>query len=227
MKILYAEDEINSSEHIQDILTIRNYKVDAVYNGKDAIEYAKAESYEGIIIDATLPDCTGIEVLKKLRSEGITAPVMLTNSKDTVADRIVAYDAGADDVMVKPVDPDEFLARVRALLRRGQAYTPDILKCGEMSLNRSSYELTYGEERISLPKNEYQMMEILMLNQSKYIAGEELLRKIWGYDSDAEISTVWVYISYLRKRLKALGANVSITSMRNVGYKLEISTNQK
>lgn len=222
MKLLYAEDEISMSEAVVDILTYHKYIVDAVYDGEEALDYALSETYDGIILDIMMPKKNGIEVLKTLRQKGFNIPVLLLTAKAEVEDRIIGLDLGADDYLPKPFAMGELLARVRAMLRRKETFTPDIIKCGNISLNMQSYELSNGRQSFVLPKLEYQLMEILMLNRGIYLSSEDLLVKVWGYDTDAELGTVWVYISYLRKRLAALDANVAITVKRNVGYTLEV-----
>lgn len=222
MKLLYAEDEVSMSEAVVDILTYHNYMVDAVYNGRDALDYARAEQYDGIILDIMMPEMSGLEVLTRLRKEGCRVPVLLLTARAEVEDRIQGLDLGADDYLPKPFVMGELLARVRAMLRRREEFTPDILKCGNISLNLHSYELSGNGQSFVLPKLEYRLMELLMLNQGIYLSSEDLLVKVWGYDTDAELGTVWVYISYLRKRLLALEANVEIKAKRNIGYTLEV-----
>lgn len=222
MKLLYAEDEKSMSEAVVDILTYHKYIVDAVYDGEEALDYALAETYDGIILDIMMPKKDGLEVLKTLRQKGVNTPVLLLTAKAEVEDRIAGLDLGADDYLPKPFAMGEFLARVRAMLRRKETFTPDILKCGNISLNMQSYELSNGKQAFVLPKLEYQLMEIFMLNRGIYLSSEDLLVKVWGYDTNAELGTVWVYISYLRKRLSALDANAAITAKRNVGYTLEV-----
>lgn len=222
MKLLYAEDEKSMAEAVVDILTYHKYIVDSVYDGEEALDYALAEPYDGIILDIMMPKKDGFEVLKNLRQKGINTPVLLLTAKAEVEDRIAGLDMGADDYLPKPFAMGELLARVRAMLRRKETFTPDILKCGNISLNMQSYELSNGKQAFVLPKLEYQLMEIFMLNRGIYLSSEDLLVKVWGYDTDAELGTVWVYISYLRKRLAALDANVAIIAKRNVGYTLEV-----
>lgn len=222
MKLLYAEDEKSMSEAVVDILTYHKYIVDAVYDGEEALDYALAEQYDGIILDIMMPKKNGFEVLKTLRQKGINIPVLMLTAKAEVEDRITGLDMGADDYLPKPFAMGELLARVRAMLRRKETFTPDILKCGNISLNMQSYELSNGMQAFVLPKLEYQLMEIFMLNRGIYLSSEDLLVKVWGYDTDAELGTVWVYISYLRKRLAALDANIALTAKRNVGYTLEV-----
>jgi len=222
MKLLYAEDERAMSEAVVDILEYHKYTVDAVYDGDSAWEYACQEQYDGIILDIMMPGLDGLEVVRRLRARGCRTPIMLLTAKGEIEDRIEGLDMGADDYLPKPFAMGEFLARVRAMLRRKEAFTPDILQCGNISLNRQSYELCGGGQVIQLPKQEYLMMELLMLNRGVYLSTEDLLVKVWGYDTEADVGIVWVYISYLRKRLFALGANVEIKAKRNIGYMLEV-----
>lgn len=222
MKLLYAEDEISMSEAVVDILTYHKYNVDAVYDGADALAYAETEQYDGIILDIMMPKLSGLEVLQQLRKKGNNTPILLLTAKVEIEDRIQGLDMGADDYLPKPFAMGELLARVRAMLRRKENFTPDILKVGNLTLNMQSYELSCNDQSFVLPKLEYQLIELLMLNKGIYLSTEDLLTKVWGYDTDAELGTVWVYISYLRKRLAALSANVAIRAKRNVGYTLEV-----
>lgn len=222
MRLLYAEDERSMSEAVVDILTFHKYIVDAAYDGEEALMYAQSEHYDGIILDIMMPKYSGLEVLQKLRASGNTTPILLLTAKSEVEDRIKGLDMGADDYLPKPFAMGELLARVRAMLRRREDYTPEILTVGNLSLNMKSYELSGPEGNAVLPKIEYQLMELLMLNKGIYLSTDDLLLKIWGYDSDTDVGIVWVYISYLRKRLKSLGANVEIKAKRNIGYTLVV-----
>lgn len=209
MKLLYAEDEISMSEAVVDVLTYHKYNVDAVYDGADALAYAEAEQYDGMILDIMMPELSGLEVLEQLRKKGNNTPILLLTAKVEIEDRIQGLDMGADDYLPKPFAMGELLARVRAMLRRKENFTPDILKVGNLTLNMQSYELSCNGQSFVLPKLEYQLMELLMLNKGIYLSTEDLLTKVWGYETNAELGTVWVYISYLRKRLTALSANVA------------------
>lgn len=168
------------SEAVVDILTYHKYIVDAVYDGREALDYALAESYDGIILDIMMQERDGFEVLKALRQKGINTPVLLLTAKSEVEDRITGLDLGADDYLPKPFAMGELLARVRAMLRRREAFTLDILKCGNISLNRQSYELSNGKQSFVLPRLEYQLMEIFMLNRGIYLSSADLLVKVWG-----------------------------------------------
>lgn len=222
MKLLYAEDEQAMSEAVVDILTYHNYIVDAVYNGAEALDYARTEHYDGIILDIMMPNMSGLEVLQILRAEGCRTPILLLTAKAEVEDQVQGLDLGADDYLPKPFSMQLLLARVRAMLRRREEFTPNVLTLGDLSLNQQTYELSCRGESMVLPKLEYQMMELLMRSPG-YLSTEDLLVKVWGYETDAELGTVWVYISYLRKRLAALHANVTIAAKRNVGYRLEVA----
>lgn len=222
MKLLYAEDEVSLSEAVVDILTFHKFTVDAVYNGTDALAYAEASPYDGIILDIMMPGLNGLEVLRRLRRSGNTTPILLLTAKTEIEDRIQGLDLGADDYLSKPFAMGELLARVRAMLRRRENYTPDLLQYGNVTLNRQTFTLSGGAQSFQLPKLEYRLMETLMLNRGIYLSSEELLTRVWGYDTEAELGAVWVYISYLRKRLTALNANVTIRAKRNVGYTLEV-----
>ncbi len=226
MKLLYAEDEAAMSEAVVDILTYHKYAVDAVYDGEEALAYAHAEQYDGIILDIMMPKLDGLEVLRQLRKEGLRTPVLLLTAKGEVEDRIEGLDMGADDYLPKPFVMGELLARIRAMLRRREEFTPEILTCGDVSLNLRSYELSGNGQSFVLPKLEYRLMELLMLNQGMYLSSGDLLVRVWGYDTDAEIGIVWVYISYLRKRLAALGSYVTVRARRNIGYMLDAGNGQ-
>ena len=221
MRLLYAEDEEAMAEAVADILEYHKYQVDVVARGDEALDYALAAPYDGIILDIMMPGMSGLEVLSSLRNKGCTTPVLLLTAKNEVEDRIEGLDLGADDYLAKPFAMGELLARVRAMLRRRDEFRPDIKTFGDISLNPHSYELSRGEKSVVLPKLEYQMMEVLIINRGIYLSSEDLLEKVWGYDSEADIGSVWVYISYLRKRLSGLGSWVTIRAKRNIGYRLE------
>ena len=222
MKLLYAEDETALSEAVTDILEFHKYTVDAVFDGIDALDYARSGHYDGIILDIMMPGMSGLDVLKTLRDEGFKTPVLLLTAKTQVEDRIEGLDSGADDYLPKPFSTGELLARVRAMLRRCESFQPDILRCGNISLDRKKSELCCGEKSEVLSKLEFQVLELMMLNNGIVLSTEDILTKVWGYDTDTDIGIVWVYISYLRKKLASLGADVEIKARRNIGYTLEV-----
>lgn len=221
MKLLYAEDEPALSEAVVDYLTYHKYIVDAVYNGEDAYDYAISGGYDGIILDIMMPKRDGLEVLAALRRNGCRTPVLLLTAKTQVEDRIQGLDTGADDYLPKPFDMGELIARIRAMLRRREEYHPDLIRFGDLTLDLQSGVISVGEMSFQLPKQEYRVMEQLMLNHTLYLSSEQLLVKAWGYDAETDLNIVWLYISYLRKRLSAMESRVEIVSKRNVGYKLE------
>ncbi len=222
MKLLYAEDERALSEAVADILTYHNYIVDAVYNGVDAYDYALAGDYDGIILDIMMPGRDGVEVLSALRKNGCRTPILLLTAKTQVDDRIRGLDAGADDYLPKPFDMGELLARVRAMLRRREEFHPDLLTFGDLTLNIQSGALSCGDRGCILPRQEYRLMEQLMEHHRIFLSSENLLIKAWGYDAETDVNSVWLYISYLRKRLAAMKSLVRIVSKRNIGYRLEM-----
>ncbi len=222
MKLLYAEDERQLSEAVVDILTYHKYLVDAVDNGRDAYDYALSGDYDGIILDIMMPGRDGLEVLSALRKNGCRTPILLLTAKTQVEDRIRGLDAGADDYLPKPFDMGELLARVRAMLRRREDFHPDLLTFGDLSLNIQSGTLSCRGTDFVLPKQEYRLMEQLMENHRIFLSSEELLVRAWGYDAETDVGSVWLYISYLRKRLAAMNSSVEIVSKRNIGYRLEL-----
>ncbi len=224
MKLLYAEDEPAMAEAVSDILEYHHFTVDTVYDGAEALAYAREEHYDGIILDVMMPKMDGFSVLRELREAGDRTPILLLTAKAEVEDRITGLDLGADDYLPKPFATGELLARVRAMLRRREDYTPDILRFGDLSLNTSNAELQCGGKSLVLPKLEFKLMELLMNNQGICLSTEDILTKVWGYETDADIGVVWVYLSYLRKRLAALGSAVEIRARRGVGYTLEVLT---
>ena len=221
MRLLLAEDEADLSKALCAILKHNNYSVDAVFNGQDALDYGLCENYDGIILDIMMPKKNGIEVLSELRKNGVSTPVLILTAKSEVEDKIVGLDAGADDYLTKPFAIGELLARIRAMTRRKSEFSPNILTIGNLSLNRETFELSTGGESIRLGNKEFQMLEMLMSNHGRLISTEQFMERIWGYETEAEINVVWVYISYLRKKLASLKADQEIKAVRGVGYTLE------
>lgn len=221
MRLLLAEDEASLSKAIVTILEKNNYSVDAVYNGEDALVYLESDNYDGVILDIMMPKLDGFSVLKRLRAQGNTIPVLILTARSEVDDKVLGLDSGANDYLTKPFSTRELLARIRAMTRSQTAHTDSLLSFGNITLDRASFELASPSGSFRLANKEFQMMEILMSNPRHLIPTERLLEKIWGYDSDVEINVVWVYISYLRKKLTALHADIQIKAMRNAGYSLE------
>lgn len=221
MRILLAEDERSLSRAVVALLEKNNYSADAVYDGAEALEYLAAENYDAVILDIMMPKMDGLTVLRKLRERGSHVPVLMLTAKSEVEDKIAGLDTGANDYLTKPFATAELLARIRAMTRTQNTQTDSRLSFGNVVLDQTTFELSAPGGSIRLANKEYQMIELLMRNPRQVIPTERFLEKIWGYDSDVEINVVWVYISYLRKKLAALHANVQIKATRNTGYSLE------
>lgn len=222
MRLLLAEDEKELSDALVAVLKHNNYSVDAVYNGQDALDYLEAQEYDGAILDIMMPKMDGITVLKKIRAQGSRVPVLMLTAKTEVDDRVEGLDSGANDYLGKPFAMKELLARIRAMTRTRTESGGANLQYGNISLNRTTFELSTDKESIRLANKEFQMLEMLMSNPGQIISTERFMEKIWGYDSETEINVVWVYISYLRKKLTAVQADVEIKAARNQGYSLEV-----
>ena len=221
MRLLLAEDEKELAAALSVILQHNHYSVDVVHNGKDALDYLDTDLYDAAILDIMMPVMDGITALKELRKRGNSVPVLLLTAKSEIDDRVTGLDAGADDYLTKPFATKELLARIRAITRRGQDTTDTTLTFQNITLNRSTYVLSSPSGEFRLGNKEYQMLEMLMVRPGQIIPTERFMEKIWGYDSETEINVVWVYLSYLRKKLTALGATVQIKVARNLGYSLE------
>lgn len=222
LRLLLAEDERSLSRAVTTILEKNNYSVDAVYDGAEALDYLQSGSYDAVILDVMMPKLDGLTVLKRLRAKGDRTPVLMLTAKAEIEDKVAGLDGGADDYLTKPFDTRELLARLRVLTRGVQTVDTQ-MHYGNITLDRASFELSGPNGSFRLAKKEYQMMEILMSNPHNLVSTERLMERIWGYDSEAEINVVWVYVSYLRKKLMAIGANVQIRAARNAGYSLEVT----
>ena len=221
MRILVADDEPEMTMVLEALLRRENYSVDVVHDGQDALDYGLADNYDCLVLDIMMPKKDGIQVLQALRAQNVSTPVLLLTAKSQVEDRIAGLDSGADDYLPKPFHNGEFLARVRALTRRGQVFTPSVLAAGNIRLDCSTFELRCGGSAIRLGSKEFQMLELLMRQKGRVVTTEQFMERIWGYDSEVEISVVWAYISYLRRKLEAVGADVRISTRRGFGYLLE------
>ena len=220
MRILLAEDERALSKAIMKIFEKNNYSADAVFDGEDALAYLENGCYDAAVLDIMMPKMDGITVLKKVRAEGNRTPILMLTAKSEIEDRVLGLDSGANDYLPKPFDTRELLARIRSITRT-KTETDAKLTVGNITLDRATFELSSPSGSFRLANKEYQMMEYLMVNPRRVISTDMLMEKIWGLDNEAEINVVWVYISYLRKKLTALGANIAIKSSRNAGYSLE------
>ena len=222
MKLLLVEDEKQLSEALQQILIKNKYSVDAVYNGDEGLDYALTGIYDVIILDIMLPKLNGIEILKMIRKRKISTPVILLTAKGSVEDRILGLDSGADDYLPKPFSPDELLARLRALTRRnGDFINENILKFSDIKLNLSTYDMEVNDNSITLTQKEFEILKYFMQRPKLVVSKDDLITKLWGFDSDIEHNNIEVYISFLRKKLAYVESNVKITTIRRVGYRLE------
>ena len=221
MKLLFAEDDPDVSRSVTALLTRSHYSVDPVSNGYDALTYLTGGDYDACIMDIMMPGMNGDEVVRKARAAGSQVPVIMLTAMGEVEDRINGLDAGADDYLAKPFDGGELLARIRALLRRHESYSPDIVTYGDLTLNRSTFALSCHEKSVSLSNKSFQMMEMLMLSPGRIISVDEFMQHIWGWDSESEINVVWVNISTLRKQLSSMDSKTAIKVVRGAGYRLE------
>lgn len=221
MRLLLAEDERELSNALCVILLHNHYTVDAVYDGQEALEYARSGTYDGIILDIMMPRLDGLTVLHTLRTQGFAVPVLLLTAKSQVEDRIVGLDGGADDYLVKPFAMEELLARIRAMTRRRGGFPSNLLSLKDITLSRETYILQGPKGAIRLGSKEFQILELLMEQPGRLFSSEQFLTRIWGYDTEAEIGVVWVYISGLRKKLRQVGASLALKVNRGTGYLLE------
>ena len=221
MRILIAEDEVTIARALKVMLEKNKYAVDMVHNGNDALDYIQATTYDALVLDIMMPGKDGIEVLKAARGSGNTTPALFLTAKAEVADRVAGLDAGADDYLPKPFAASEFLARVRALTRRSSSYASSMLSFGNVTLDCSQYLVKTALGEVRLNNKEYQLMELFFRHPRQVFSSEHLMEKVWGLDSEAEMDVVWTYIGFLRKKLKQIGANVEIRTIRGAGYALE------
>lgn len=221
MRILIAEDDPRLLKSLVHIMKCNNYSADGVSDGKAALQLALSDEYDGLVLDIMMPGIDGIEVLKSLRAKGITTPALFLTAKTEVEQRVEGLDAGADDYLPKPFKTAELLARVRAMLRRKDKYTPDLLTVGELTLNRSTYEIIVNDNGRTLSGKEFQVLELLMQKPDMIVTIEEIMTHIWGWDTEVDTSVVWVHISNIRKKLESINAPFTVRFLRNAGYLLE------
>lgn len=221
MRVLIVEDEVRLAEALGQIMSEQKYQVDLVHDGADGLAYAMSGLYDVILLDGMLPKLDGLEVLRQMRANGLSTPVLMLTARDEQADKIRGLDRGADDYMTKPFDPEELLARIRALVRRQGEYLPEQLTYADLSLDANSHVLSCGAKTIRLGFKEYEVLRMLLSRPRVVFPKEDILVRIWGCESNAEDNNVEVYISFLRKKLLFLGSRVTISTVRKVGYFLE------
>ncbi len=224
MRILIVEDEKRLAEALAEILTEQKYSTDVVHDGVSGLDYAMSGIYDGIILDVMLPGMNGFEVVRSMREDQVSTPVLLLTAKDEIADKVRGLDSGADDYLTKPFSTEELLARVRALTRRKGEIAPEELSFGDVSLDTSNFLLKSGEKSVRLGRKEFEVMQILMRNEGNVVSKESLLEKVWGTESNAEDNNVEAYISFLRKKLFFVGSKVLISTVRKMGYYLSEET---
>lgn len=222
MRLLLAEDEVELAKAIVTILRHSHYEVDVVYNGQDAYDYLLTGNYDGAILDVMMPKMNGITVVQSIRKKGVKLPILLLTAKSEIDDRVLGLDAGADDYLTKPFAMKELLARIRAMVRRRDETFQTVMMFGNVTLNPNTYELFTEKGVYRLTNKEYQLMECFMMNPNHVLSTERLMEKIWGYETEVEVNVIWVNISYLRRKLQTLGANIRIKVNRGIGYSLEI-----
>ena len=220
MNILIVDDERQLTDALAVILKQQKYSVDTAYNGEDGLDYALSGIYDLIVLDVMMPIMDGFSMLKELRRRKIDVPVLMLSAKTETESKIDGLNFGADDYLTKPFDTNELLARIKALLRRKEKFTGNVLSFNDFSLDRDSFELIKDEKRITLGKKEFQILEMLMLNVGKRIDKEKFIEKIWGFDTEAEYNTIEVYVSFLRRKLTAVGSKTEIKAIRGIGYTL-------
>ena len=221
MKLLLAEDDRDLSMAVKTLLERTGYLVDAVYDGQEAVDYAREGEYDGFILDWMMPVKDGVEALREMRAQGNRTPCLLLTARDAVEDRVTGLDAGADDYLPKPFNGRELLARIRAMLRRRETYVPAVIAWEDLQLDKSSCELRCGGNTVRLTGKMYQMMELFMEHPNQLFSVQQLMDRVWGWESEAEINVVWVNISQLRKKLNELGTETEIRVHRGTGYSLE------
>lgn len=221
MRLLFAEDDRDIAKAVQTLLQRSGYSVDTVFNGQDAVEYIEEGEYDGVILDWMMPKLSGIEVLAHMRSRGYSTPVLMLTARDAVDDRVEGLDTGADDYLSKPFATSELLARIRAMLRRKEDYKHDVIRFSDIELDKSAMSIKCGGQSVRLNNKAFQLMEMLVEHPGAVLSINQIMERIWGWDSDSEINVVWVNISFLRKKLSELGAHAKIKAVRGVGYSLE------
>lgn len=223
MRILIVEDERHLAEALTQILKKHHFSADAVHDGRSGLDYAESGIYDLILLDIMLPEMDGISVLKALRRQNISVPVILLTAKGEIGDQVTGLDHGADDYIPKPFSSELLLARIRAVLRRkGELLPEDVLTFGDIGLNASQLKLSAGGKDIKLNLKESELLELLMIRKQAITSKEHIIEKLWGFDSEAEHNNVEVYVSFLRKKLLFLQSSVKIATVRGVGYVLEV-----
>lgn len=220
MNVLIVEDEKNLADALAHILQENKYHVDCANDGKCGLDWACSNMYDAIVLDVMLPGMDGIEVCRTLRSKGISTPVIMLTARSEVRDKVAGLDAGADDYLTKPFDPEELCARLRALTRRTGEVVLDSVSFGDLELGLDDLELKCGERSVRLSQREGAVMELLMRSPSNVFSKQALLTRVWGTEGETGVNNVEAYISFLRKKLAFLKSGVTIDTIRMLGYRL-------
>ena len=223
MRILIAEDEVATAKALKVLLEKAKFSVDIVHTGTDAWDYVKEGSYEVVVLDIMMPGLSGLEVLTRMRKEGMKTPVLMLTAKSEIEDRVAGLDAGADDYLSKPFATSELIARVKALGRRSENYTDSLKTAGDLTLDSNRYEMKAGDKGVNLTNKEFQLMELFVTHPGFVFSTEHLMDKIWGLESDSDIDVVWTHIGFVRKKLKSIDSKAEIKTIRGAGYSLEVS----
>lgn len=221
MKILIIEDEKLLADSLKTLLEMKGFEAEVVYDGEDGAEYAETGIYDLLIMDVMMPKLNGYQVARQVRAHRVTTPILMLTAKGEVQDRIEGLNAGADYYLTKPFDNQELLACINALLRR-QGAQVDILQYGNTTLDLTGYVLSTEKSSIRLSKKEFDVMRRLMQFQGRSIRKDVLLTQVWGFDSNATENNVEAYVGFLRKKLKSIGSDLKIESIRLLGYHLEV-----
>jgi len=223
MRLLLAEDEKSLSRALVKLLESSNYSVDAAYDGEEALDYLAVSNYDAVILDLMMPKVDGLTVLRTMRERNDLTPVLILTARSEIDDKVQGLDSGANDYLTKPFDIKELMARIRAITRIHTNAAASVLHFSNISLNRFNFSLSSDESSVRLTNKEFQMLELLMSNAGQVIPTSRLFDRIWGLDSESDISIVWVYISYIRRKLRSINAKVKIQAIRNVGYSLLVA----
>lgn len=221
MNILVIEDELHLADALVHILNNAGYEAETLNDGQEGLLYAQSRVYDLLILDLMLPGLDGISIVRELRKQRNTIPVLMLTARAEISDRVAGLDAGTDDYLIKPFSVDELLARIRALLRRGDYALADELEALDLRLSLGTCILQCGDRSVKLNNKEFQIMRQLMYARKRYVSKEMLLDKVWDIDSDAGSNCVEAYISFLRRKLVYLKSTTVIATMRMVGYRLE------
>jgi DNA-binding response OmpR family regulator len=220
MRILIIEDEKRLANALKELLTDEKYLVDAVLDGKEGYEYALTGIYDLVVLDLMLPSMDGFEIARNLREKKVDTPILILTARDLVEDKVRGLDCGADDYMTKPFATEEFLARVRAITRRKGEVILDYLTFKDLSLDLERRQIICGEKSVHLNYKEFEILKLLMTNESMVFSKNDIIVKIWGYESDATDNNVEAYISFIRKKINYIGSTVEIETIRKVGYRI-------